>query len=242
MHELILLIAGFLAAFVGAMSGGGAGLITLFTLLSFGIPLNAAIATNKLGDFGFFLPALRNFIKAKQINKKSLPMIILVNLAGVTIGTFLIAYLDEKLLTKFVIVILMLLILLSIFRKNDALRERAPKKYWSLVYFGTSITSGALGAGTGILSTITLIYFRGFKALQAMAHSFFANFFGSSLSVTILFFTGLINYKYGIFLLIGNIIGAHFGSRMVIKRGNSFARYMIIVIAVCILLQLLFFG
>ncbi len=240
MHELILLGIGFLAAFIGTMSGGGAGLLALFTLLSFGMPLNSAIATNKIGDLGFFLPALRNLIRAKQINKKALPPIIAVNLLGVTAGTFLVAWLNEEILTKFVVVILMLLIFLSIFRKNYALKERPAKWYWPIIYFGTSMSAGALGAGTGILSTMTLMYFRGFKALQAMAHSFFANLFGWSLSAAILLFTDLVNYRYALLLFIGNTVGAHFGSKIAIKRGNGFVRYMIMALAICVVIQLIF--
>lgn len=240
MHELILLGVGFLVAFIGSMSGGGAGLLALFTLLSFGMPLNNAIATNKLGDLGFFFPALRNLIKAKQIQKKALPPIIIVNILGVLAGTFLVTRLNESLLSKLVVVILVLLIGASILRRNDALKERPARWYWPIVYFGTSMSSGALGAGTGILSTMTLMYFRGFNALQAMAHSFFANLFGWSLSATILLLAGLVNYRYAFVLFIGNTIGAHFGSKIAIKKGNGFVRYMIIALALCVLLQLLF--
>ena len=82
MHEILLVVVGFVVAFIGTMSGGGAGLIALFTLLAFGLPINQAIATNKLGDMGFFFPALRNLSKAKQVKKKALPPIILINIAG----------------------------------------------------------------------------------------------------------------------------------------------------------------
>ncbi len=45
MHELILVIIGFIVAFIGTMSGGGAGLLALSTLLYFGLPINQAIAS-----------------------------------------------------------------------------------------------------------------------------------------------------------------------------------------------------
>ncbi len=240
MHELILVIVGFVVAFIGTMSGGGAGLLALSTLLYFGLPINQAIATNKFGDLGFFLPAVRNFAKAKQIKKKALPRIIIVNLMGVTIGTLLIARLDIDILRKLVAMILAVIIISSLRRKEYALKERPAKWYWPAIYFGTSISSGAVGAGTGILGTLTLMYFRGFNALQAMAHSFFANTIGSALSVSILLFTGLIDYKYALPLLVGNVIGSHFGSKIAIQKGNRFVRVMIILVAIAVILQLVF--
>lgn len=241
MHELILTIIGFIVAFIGTMSGGGAGLLALFTLISFGLPINQAIATNKFGDLGFFLPAVRNFVKAKQIKKKALPLIIIVNLLGVTVGTFAIARLDVGIFRKLVAAILVLIIISCLIRKNYATQERPARWYWPFVYFGTSISSGAVGAGTGILSTLTLMYFRGFTALQSMAHSFYANTFGSLLSLSILLFAGgLINYRYGFFLLVGNIVGSHFGSKIAIKKGNRFVRVMIILLAIAVVLQLTF--
>jgi uncharacterized membrane protein YfcA len=240
MHELILVIAGFMAAFIGTMSGGGAGLIVLFTLLAFGMPVNQAIATNKFGYFGFFLPAVRNFVKAKQIKKKALPAIIVINIVGATIGTLAITHLNVNIFRKIVATILVLIIIASLVKKHYATTERPARWYWSFIYFGTSISAGAVGAGTGILSTLTLMYFRGFTALQSMANSFFANIFGSALSLSILLFTGLINYKYGFFLLIGNLVGAHFGSKLAIKKGNKFVRIMIILLAVMVIVQLLF--
>ncbi len=241
MHELLLLVVGFIVAFIGTMSGGGAGLLAVATLLYFGLPINQAIATNKFGDLGFFLPALRNLIKAKQIEKKALPPIIMINVVGVVIGTLLITHLDRNTFKKLVAGILVIILISSLIKRNYALKERSARWYWPFIYFGTSISSGAVGAGTGILSTLTLMYFRGFTALRAMAHSFYAGALGSLISVSMLLFTSLINYRYAVCLLAGNIIGSHLGSKIAIKKGNAFVRIMIIILAICVMLQLILF-
>jgi uncharacterized membrane protein YfcA len=240
MNDLILLVVGFIVAFVGSMSGGGAGLLALSTLLYLGLPITQAIATNKLGDLGFYLPALRNLINAKQIKKRALPPIIAVNILGVTAGSLMITRLDTDIFSKLVAVVLVVIIISSLIRKNYAVKERPARWYWPFVYFGISVSTGAVGAGTGILSTITLMYFRGFTALQAMAHSLYANSLGSLISIGILVPTHLINYRYAFFLLIGNAVGSHLGSKIAIKKGNEFVRVMIILLAGCVALQLLF--
>lgn len=240
MHELILVVVGFVVAFIGTMSGGGAGLIALFTLLSFGLPVNQAIATNKLGDMGFFFPALRNLSKAKQIKKKALLPIIAINVTGGVIGTFAIARLNTDILSKLVAVVLVLIIVSSLIHRNYANKQRSAKPYWPLMYFGTTVSSGAVGAGTGILNTMVLMNFRGFTALQAMANSFYASLFGWTISLVMLLFTDLINYRLAFFLFIGNLVGSHFGSQIAIKKGNGFVRYMIILLACVVVTQLYF--
>ena len=230
-----------MAAFIGTMSGGGAGVIGLFTLLAFGMPVNQAVATNIFGNLGFFPPAVRNFGKAKQLKKKALPAIIIVNVVGVTLGTLAITHLNLSILRKFIAVILVLIVITSLLKKNYATTERPARWYWPFIFFGTSIASGAVGAGTGILSTLTLMYFRGFTALQSMANWFLANMFGNMLGVGILVFSSsLINYRYGFFLFVGNAIGAHFGSKIAIKKGNGFVRFMITLLAILVVFQLIF--
>jgi uncharacterized membrane protein YfcA len=230
-----------MAAFIGTMSGGGAGLIALFALLSLGMPINQAIATNKFGDLGFFPPAVRNFGKAKQIKKKALPAIITINIIGVALGTLAITHLNLNILRKFIAVILVLVVITNLLKNNYATTERPARWYWPFIFFGTSIAQGTVGAGTGLLSTMTLMYFRGFTALQSMANWFLANMFGTTLSLGILVFgSSLINYRYGFFLLVGNLIGAHFGSKIAIKRGNGFVRIMIMLLAILVVFQLIF--
>jgi len=239
MHEILLVLVGFVVAFIGTMSGGGAGLLALSTLLAFGMPINQAISTNKFGDLGFFLPALRNFSRAKQIKKKYLPAIIAINICGVAIGTLAITHIHSDIFRKIIAAILVIVIISSLTKRNYANTERPPRRFWQVAYFFTSVSSGALGAGTGILSTITLMYLRGLTALQAMANSFYANAVGSFISLGILIFANLINYRYGLCLLAGNIVGAHFGSKLAIKKGNNFVRIMTIVLAIAVALQLL---
>ena len=144
-------------------------------------------------------------------------------------------------LSKLVAIILILIIISSIVHKGYATKERRAKPYWPLVYFGTTMSSGAVGAGTGILNTMVLMNLRGFTALQAMANSFYASLFGWTISLGILLFTDLINYRLAFFLFIGNLVGAHFGSKIAIKRGNGFVRIMTILLALGVATRLLLF-
>ena len=96
-QEFLSFVAGFLAAFLGSMTGGGAGFIPVALLLSFGFTPKAAIATNAFGDLGFFPLAIANFQKGKYIQRDAIPTILVISAVGTLIGTLLIIYVAETL-------------------------------------------------------------------------------------------------------------------------------------------------
>lgn len=77
----ILLIFGFLAAFIDSVVGGG-GLIALPALLFTGLPPSVAIATNKLaGTIGSFTSTVI-FYRSGQISIRSLAKLFSVVVIG----------------------------------------------------------------------------------------------------------------------------------------------------------------
>ena len=237
---LIVFIAGFTAALVGSMSGGGAGIIQLAALLYIGLPVNSAVATHIFGDAGFYPPALRNFYRAKQIRKQVLPAIIVLNLLATIAGTLLIIHINEDLLARIIALSLIVILFFIIIDQQTSTKERPPKHIWPLAYFAARF-SAAGGFGNNLLAVLALIYLRGLTALQAVATAFLANGLGSLLAIGMLLFSGLIDFRLGGILFIANLIGAHLGSRMAVTRGNRFVRYMIILVAVGVIIHLLFF-
>lgn len=227
----IVAVAGFLAALVGAMSGGGAGIIQLVALLYTGLPVNNAVATHIFGDAGFYPPALYNFHRAKQIRGRIMPPIIILNLLATFGGTLLIIKISEDLLAKLIAIALMVALFFIIKDKQTLNRERPPNRIWPVVYF-TARFGGYGGVGGNILGVFALIYFRGLTALQAAGAAFLANGLSSLLAVSMLFFTDLIDIKLGIILFIANLIGSWLGSKIAVKKGNRFIRYMIILVAI----------
>lgn len=231
MELWIIFIAGFLAAFVGSMSGGGAGFISFYPLLFFGLPLNAAIATNKFGDIGFFPPSIRNFANKKLIRKSIFLPLIIIESVGVIIGTFLIINLTEAMIKYIVTIIITPVFFLMVF-ENNKIKSGKEHFMWKPVYFFASLYSGILQVGSGFIKMFSLMNLRRISALQSAANSFMGSFPLAILSAGILFYAGLVDIQIGIVLLGGNLLGAHFGSKIAIKKGNTFVRYMLLALMV----------
>lgn len=114
MDLIIVFCAGFLAALVGSMAGGGAGFISVLTLLVLGLPLNVAVATNKLGDLGFFPLSIINFARSKLVKKSIFLPLIPLECTGVVIGTLLIIHIAPTLF-KYAVTFIIVSLLATMF-------------------------------------------------------------------------------------------------------------------------------
>jgi hypothetical protein len=237
MEILVTFVAGFIAALLGSMSGGGAGFFGLYALLLLGLPLNTAIATNKFGDVGFFPASIRNFARKGLIEKKIFfPLLILQGL-GVTAGTFLLIQLSEGAIKIIVTLVIVPLFFMLAFR-NRQNNTGTESFLWKPVYFLSSLYSGIVGAGSGFIRMFSLISLRKIPALQAAANSFSATFPFAVLSVGILLYAGLVDIRLGTSLFVGNLLGAHIGSKVAIKKGNEFVRYMLLALMLVTLVMI----
>jgi len=74
-YGALIFLIGFAAAFIGALAGGGGGLLSIPALIFLGLPANIAIATNKFGAMGFVGSTVGKFHKEKYIEwKYALPV------------------------------------------------------------------------------------------------------------------------------------------------------------------------
>ena len=224
--------AGFLAALFGSMSGGGAGFFSFYSLLYLGLPLNAAIATNKFGDLGLFPAALRNFHQKKLIKKKIFAPQLILEFAGVTIGTLAIVQLNDLAIKYLMTIIFIPIFFMLAFKGKHAHKRKKESVWWKPVYFLAAIHAGAFQVGSGFIKMFALINLRGIKPLPAAANSFTSLFPFAVLSVSFLAISGLVDISLGLAIFTGNLIGAHIGSKVAIRQGNDFVRYMLLTLMV----------
>lgn len=89
---LIVILLGFLAAFIDAVVGGG-GLISIPALLAIGMPPVVALGTNKLASaFGSLTSAIR-FIRSGKVDLnivlKLFPLLFIAAIIGAYLAVFL---------------------------------------------------------------------------------------------------------------------------------------------------------
>lgn len=236
---IILLIAGFVAAFIDSVVGGG-GLIGLPVLLYLGLTPSASVATNKLAGMVGSLTSTISFYRSGKLDIKAGLKYFPLTFFGGLLGAYSVHLMDPALLKPLMLIMLALVLIYTIFKKDwgsvDTIQHHSQKKMllFIIVIFLIGYYDGFLGPGTGsflIFAFLTM----GHDFLKAAGNAKLLNF-GSNLAALIMFaFLGQINYAYGIPLAFAQIFGAIAGSKFAIKQGAGYVRILFIIVTVVLL-------
>ena len=244
-YQLILMCcAALLAGFVDSIVGGG-GLVqvpALFILYPhFEIP--RIIGTNRFSSFMGTAVAGYQYAKKVEIPWRT------VLYAG--IGAGIMAFLgakisdivDEKIL-KPVILVLMTIIAIYTFTKKDLGQDEKLKFELAKVpFYGLVIGSSAgfyngfVGPGTGSLLVFGFVSIIGYGFLKASAISKIVNVIADVSSLGFFISAGYVQFEIAIPMMICNMTGAYFGSKMAILKGNEFVRNFFLIIIFALILR-----
>ncbi len=226
-----------MSGFVDSIAGGG-GLISLPALLLAGVPPTEALATNKLqSSFGSGAAAGTFILKGFVSPSRMLPAII-CTFTGAAAGTLCVQIMDTRLLIQLIPLLLigfaMYFALSSRLSDADS-HAHLPVPVFSII-FGLLIGfyDGFFGPGTGSFFALAFILLLGYNTRSATAHSKVLNF--TSNLASLLFFTLGGHVLWGIGLMMGSaqLVGASLGARLVIEKGTSLVRIMLVTTSVVI--------
>lgn len=64
---IAIFLAGIAAAFIGGVTSGGGGLLSLPVLVFLGLPVDVAVATNRFGTLGSNVGNLAKFLRTDKL-------------------------------------------------------------------------------------------------------------------------------------------------------------------------------
>jgi uncharacterized protein len=236
---IILVVFGFLAAFIDSVVGGG-GLIALPALLFTGLTPAAAVATNKLAGTIGSLTSTIMFYRSGQLNLRSVYKLFPLTFIGSMLGAWTVHLMNPELLKPLMLVMLAVVAIYTIFKKDWG-GISSDKKFaihqlliFMVVIFAIGFYDGFIGPGTGSFLIFTFLMM-GFNFLKAAGNAKFLNF-GSNIAALLMFiYLGQVNYAYGIPMGLAQLAGAICGSRFAIKRGSGYVRALFIVVTFLLL-------
>ncbi|WP_199930504.1 TSUP family transporter [Sedimenticola thiotaurini] len=239
---ILLFVTGLLAGMVDAIAGGG-GLIALPALLATGMPPTQALATNKLqGSFGTFSSSLY-FIRNDLIKLGELKLMIACTFVGAVAGTLVVQRISTQFLAGIIPLLLIgmaLYFLLSPTISDEHRNARITPWLFSLtVGFGVGFYDGFFGPGAGSFFAIGFVGLLGFGLTRATAHTKVLNLTSNLASLSFFILSGHVVWSIGLIMGVGQLIGARFGARLVLKRGVRLIRPMIVLVCILISAKLL---
>lgn len=231
---VILFCIAFIAGFIDAIAGGG-GLITIPALLMTGIPPAMALGTNKLQACGGSFSASIYFLRKKTVNLKTIWLLVLMTFIGAVLGTISIQIVDSSIIKKMIPFLVLVIGLYFLFTPNlgeqDCNNRVSYSGFAFSAGFGIGFYDGFFGPGTGSLFSLAFVVLLGFNLAKATAHAKVLNFTSNIAALLLFLLGGQIWWEVGLVMMLGQIIGAHLGAKMVLTKGKKLIRPMVVIMS-----------
>ncbi|NMD71059.1 TSUP family transporter [Bacillus sp. DNRA2] len=236
---IILIIFGFLGAFIDSVVGGG-GLITLPALMFTGLTPAAAVATNKLAGTIGSLTSTIMFYRSGKLDLKAVYKLFPLAFFGSMLGAWTVHLLDPLILKPLMLIMLAGVAIYTVFKKDwGSISTKKQLSTRTFIVFVLLISiigfyDGFIGPGTGSFLIFTFLMI-GHDFIKAAGSAKFLNF-GSNIAALIMFLLlGKINFGYGFAMGIAQIAGSICGSKFAISRGSGYVRALFISVTFLLL-------
>ncbi len=246
MEKLIFLsVAGFIAAFVDAIAGGG-GLITVPAYLLAGFPPHLALGTNKFASTTGSFTSSYKFIRAGKVNWEYLKCVLPLVFIGAVLGVRTVLLIDQSFLYPIVMVLILFVGLYSLFSKSlgqvSSYTGINKKSLTAGLILGFSLGfyDGFFGPGTGSFIIFGLLYIFKFDFVTASGNAKVMNFISNLASLLTFALSGKIDYKYGLIIGCFMIMGARLGSKAALARGSRLIKPIFIVMSLAVAGKMLY--
>ncbi|UTB78097.1 hypothetical protein A2I62_05890 [Staphylococcus carnosus] len=238
---IVIVLFGFLAAFIDSVVGGG-GLISTPALLAVGLPPAVALGTNKLASsFGSLTSALK-FIRSGKVDLKIvgklLPFIFIAAAGGASLASFL----PASVLKPLVIIILTVVMIYTLMRKDwgsiRTYQKLSPGKavIFTIILLCIGFYDGFLGGGTGSFFLFTLLIV-GFDFLSAAGNAKVLNFASNVGALVLFMILGKVDYGIGLLMAVSMIIGSYAGAQFALRQGVGYVKALFVIVTSALILK-----
>lgn len=244
MELYLLCFFAFLSGFIDSIVGGG-GLVQIpaFFILYPQLTVPNIISTNRLASAAGTSVAAWNYSRVVAIPWKT------VLFAGVSasvlsyFGATVQSMLPSEVL-KPIILVLIIAIAIHTYRKKELGQHQAFRvtekrlPYWAAgIGAVLGFYNGFVGPGTGSLLVFGFVSVIGYNFLQASALSKVVNVIADVSSLVFFLLHKCVLFHLALPMLVCNVTGSYFGSRLAVLRGNAFIRKVFLVVVAGIVLR-----
>lgn len=236
----------FLAGTVDAIGGGG-GIISLPALLLAGVPIHAAIATNKFAAMCGTTIATVRLLRQVPVHLRLVIPAVLCAWAGSTAGAHLSLYISEQMLTQIMLVVLPVCAFVVLRKKTFASEGQAAAgvdRRTLLVACVAALIVGAYdglyGPGTGTFLILAFTLLAHMDLRSANANTKVINLTTNVSALLVFLLNGQVWFSLGAAAAVCNMLGGYIGAGLMLKRGAAIVRPSIIIVLVLLLVKILF--
>lgn len=240
----ILILSGLLVGFINTLAGGGS-IISLSVLMFLGLPANIANGTNRIALLIQNIGAVGNFKRQKVLDTKKGILLAIPATLGSVGGAFIAVDLNKHIIEVAIGIVMIVMMFVILYKPQQwlkgkkELRDKNVTVAQLILYFFIGIYAGFLHMGVGYALLAALVLGSGYDLVKANAVKVFIIMIWTPIDLVIFIMHGQVNFAYGLTLAIGNFAGALIASRMAVRKGAAFVRWIIIAVIVVTALEML---
>jgi len=232
---VVLIFAGLLVGFINTLAGGGS-VVSLSVLMVLGLPAPVANGTNRIAIAIQNIVAVSSFKQQKVLDTKKGIWLAIPAVVGSVIGAWIAADINEEVFEKAIAVVMLMMLVFIVYKPQKWIKERTDLverkvSIWQvLLFFLIGVYGGFIQVGVGYFLLAGLVLGAGYELVKANAIKVLIILLYSPFAIFVFFWNGQINWAYGLIMAVGNVVGALIASRMAVKKGAKFVRWVIIVV------------
>lgn len=240
---LLLILAGFVAAFIDSIVGGG-GVISLPAFMALGIPTDLALGTNKLAGTSASFTSTIQYIRSGKVYFPLLKWMFPCALLGSVAGSRVVLMVNPAYLKALVIIVMIAMTLYVILKKEIGLVNGFAGNTVPGIFIGCILAfiigfyDGFLGPGTGAFLLFLFISFFKFDFIRAAGNGRVINFATNIASLVTFIFYGKVLFLVGLPMAGAMVVGAIFGSRYAIRRGHALIKPLFVLVSTLLMIKL----
>jgi len=232
-----LIISGLLVGFINTLAGGGS-IISLSILMMLGLPATVANGTNRIAIAIQNLTATANFKRQKVLDTKKGIWLAIPAVVGSVIGAGIAVDINEEVFKRAMAIIMLIMVFFIFYKPEKWIKEQkalVAKKItiWQVIlFFAIGIYGGFIQIGVGYFLLAAIVLGAGYELVKANAIKVMIILLYTIFAIAVFVINDQINWKYGLVMTIGNVAGAFIASRMAVKNGARFVRWVILVVII----------
>lgn len=240
---IFLFIVAIIAGCLDTLAGGG-GLIALPALILSGIPPLYALGTNKLqGSMGTATASFM-MLRKKRVCWQDVKLLMLAAFAGSTCGTIAVQFVNTRVLTFVVPIVLFCTAAYFIFSPQPQAEGGDVKvscaNYNRFIIPAIGWYDGMFGPGTGSFFALAGVSLRGQGLIHSTAVAKTLNFSTNIASLAVFLLAGKVVWIAGGLMMVGQIVGAWAGSHFLYRIKPKYLRILVVTMCVGMLIRYFF--
>ncbi|MBS3807830.1 MAG: sulfite exporter TauE/SafE family protein [Bacteroidales bacterium] len=241
---LAVIGVGFLAGFINTLAGSGS-LLSLPMLMFLGLPANVANGTNRIAILLQNVVGVGSFRQQKVLDTRMGLWLAAPAVIGSLVGAQIAIELNEQVMERVIGALLIAMFFLILYKpaqwvKGQAGQVRAkPSMLQFVIFFVIGIYGGFIQAGVGLFLLAGLVLGAGVDLVRANAMKLLIVLIYTPFALAIFFLNDQVDWKIGLILAVGNMLGAFVASRFAVSWGARYVRYILLTVIFASALKLL---